>query len=123
MTFLRQRFLRTMLGAQEVPASGADVVQGGIEFLITPSTATSRKVLPAGPAQVTIRGVGQSYPISVDCRSTAASPDFLLFAGRTVRARCVYDPITDIRAYVRACVRLEPLAIKTEGGGVRLAVF
>ncbi|TGZ52899.1 hypothetical protein DBV15_10358 [Temnothorax longispinosus] len=72
-----------MLGAQEVPASGTDVVQGGIEFLITPSTVTSRKVLPAGPAQVTIRGVGQSYPISVDCRSTATSRDFLLFAGWT----------------------------------------
>lgn len=84
MTFLYQRLLRMMLDAQEASASGADVVQGGIEFLITPSTATSRKVLPAGPAQVTIRGVGQSYPISVDCRSTATSRDFLLFAGWTV---------------------------------------
>jgi len=93
-----------MLSAQEEPTSGADVVQGEIEFLITPSTATSRKVLPVGPAQVTIQGVGQSYPISVDCRSAATSRDFLLFAGRTV-TRALHVRSDYGHTCVRACVR------------------
>lgn len=107
-----------MLDAQKDLASSADVVQGGIEFLTTPSTATSRKVLPAGPAQVTIRGVGQSYPISVDCRSTATSRDFLLFAGwtvtRTLRVR------SDHRyTCVHACVRaFQSLSRSNRGGSV-----
>jgi len=80
---------------------------------------TSRKVLPAGPAQVTIRGVGQSYPISVDCRST--SWDFLLFVGWTVTCtlRIRFD-------HGHACVRVYMRvfrASRDQRKGVRLAIF
>lgn len=112
-----------MLGAQEEAASGADVVQGRIEFLTTPSTGTSRKVLPAGPAQVTIRGVGQSYPISVDCRSTAASWDFLLSTRWTV-TRALRVRSDHGHTCVRACVRAFQNLSRSKGEReIRLAVF
>ncbi|EGI65435.1 hypothetical protein G5I_06106 [Acromyrmex echinatior] len=38
--------LRAMLNAQEEFASGANVVQGGIEFLTTPSTANVQEGVP-----------------------------------------------------------------------------
>lgn len=106
-----------MLGAQEELASSADIVQGGIEFLTTPSTAAFRKVLPTGPAQVTIRGVGQSYPISVDCRSTATSWDFLLFAGWTV-TRALRVRSDHRHTYVHACLRFEVSRGQTGGDSV-----
>lgn len=94
-------------------ASGADVVQDGIEFRATPSKrpATSRKVFTEARTTGHDLGVAQSYPISVG--RSARGPlarIFLLFAGKTctlvTRGHCSTPDNSCERVLMSVCGRV-----------------